>query len=282
MRLSLDGRARRWLRSLPRTSVYSVVEIALLLLLAVQCARLFWTVLTPVGPLGDWRLADRTEGALANKAELFRGFDPFFRLAGGGGSAAVVTSLQLKLFGTRIDEINGRGSAIIAGPDGIQNSIAVGEEVMPGVILKSVAFDSVTIDRGGTVEQLFIDQSVPAPEAATVAPGLALDGQPAAAAAPPPGGRTVSAAQLRSGIGFLPRTDGGRVTGLVLRPNGDGAVFRGTGFAEGDILVAVNGQQIGSPADAERLIGQAAPGSNVTISVERGANVVPIVLSIAR
>jgi len=281
MRLSLDGRARRWLRSLPRTSVYSTVEIVLLLLLALQCARLVWTVVTPVGPLGDWRLADRTAGAMANRAELFRGFDPFFRLAGGSGAAAVVTSLQLKLFGTRIDEVNGRGSAIVAGPDGIQNSIAVGEEIMPGVILKSVAFDSVTIDRGGTIEQLFIDQSVPAPEAATVAPGIALDGQPGEAA-PQPGGRSVSAVQLRSGIGFLPRTDGGRITGLVLRPNGDGAVFRGIGFAEGDILVAVNGQQIGSPADAERLLGQAAPGSNVTVSVERGANVVPIVLSIAR
>lgn len=279
MRLSLDGRARRWLRSMPHMNVYSVIEIALLLLLAVQCARLVWTVLTPVGPFGDWRLTDRTAGAVANRAELFRGFDPFFRLAGGG--AAVVTSLQLKLFGTRIDEVNGRGSAIIAGPDGVQSSIAVGEEIMPGVMLKSVAFDSVTIDRGGTIEQLFIDQSVPAPEAAAVAPGISLDGgQPAAA--PPPGGRTVSATQLRGGIGFLPRTDGGRVTGLVLRPNGDGATFRSVGFAEGDILVAVNGQQITSPADAERLLAQATPGANVTASVERGANVIPIVLSIAR
>jgi general secretion pathway protein C len=281
MRLSLDGRARRWLRSLPRVNVYNAAEVALLVLLAVQCARLVWTVVTPVGPLGDWRLADRTAGAVANRAELFRGFDPFFRLAGGGQGAAVVTSLQLKLFGTRIDEVNGRGSAIIAGPDGIQNSIAVGDEIMPGVILKGVAFDSVTIDRGGTIEQLFIDQSVPAPEAATVAPALSLDGsQPPAAA--PPGGRTISAAQLRGGIGFVPRTDGGRVTGLILRPNGDGAAFRGVGFAEGDILVAVNGQQITSASDAERMIAQATPGANVTASVERGANVIPIVLSIAR
>lgn len=280
MRLSLDGRARRWLRNLPRVNVYSMAEIALLLLLAVQCARLVWAVLTPVGPLGDWRLADRTAGAVANRAALFRGFDPFFRLAGGGDAAAVVTSLQLKLFGTRIDEVNGRGSAIIAGPDGIQNSVAVGEEIMPGVILKSVAFDSVAIDRGGTVEQLFIDQSVPAPEAAAVAPALSLDGGPPAA--PSPGGRAISAAQLRGGVSFVPRLDGGRVTGLILRPGGDGAAFRGVGFAEGDILVAVDGRPIASASDAERMIAQAAPGANITASVERGANVIPVVLSIAR
>ena len=40
---------------------------------------------------------------------------------------------------------------------------------MPGVVLESVAFDNVTIDRGGTSEQIFLDQSTPAP-------------------APPPGG----------------------------------------------------------------------------------------------
>jgi general secretion pathway protein C len=280
MRLSLDVRARRWLRSIPRTSVYSVFEIILLLALAIQCARLIWTVVTPVSPLGDWRLADRAAGAYANRAELFRSFDPFFRLAG-GSSSAVVTSLQLKLFGTRIDEINGRGSAIIAGPDGVQNSIAVGEEVMPGVILKSVAFDSVTIDRGGTAEQLFIDQSVPAPEAATVAPTISLT-TPAPGAASPPGGNTMTAAGLRSGIGFQPRLDGGRVTGLVLRANGDGAIFRGAGFADGDVLVAVNGRPVASAGDAERLLAQATPGSNLTASVERGASVVPVVISIAR
>jgi general secretion pathway protein C len=278
MRLSLDDRARRWLRSLPRTSIYNVLEILLLVVLAVQCARLVWTVVTPVGPFGDWRLVDRTAGALANRVELFRGFDPFFRLAG-GGQAAVVTSLQLKLFGTRIDEVNGRGSAIIAGPDGVQNSIAVGEEVMPGVILKSVGFDNVTIDRGGTIEQLFIDQSVPAPDAATVTPSINLENGQAAQA---PGGSSFSAVQLRGGIAFAPRTANGRVTGLLLRSNGDGSVFRSAGFSDGDIVTAINGQSISSPGDAERLLAGAAPGTNVTISVERGASVVPIVLSIAR
>lgn len=276
MRLSLDVRARRWLRSLPQTSVYSVLEIALLALLAVQCARLMWTVVTPVGPLGDWRLADRAAGAVANRADLFRSFDPFFRLAAGG--SAVVTSLQLKLFGTRIDEVNGRGSAIIAGPDNVQNSYAVGDEIMPGVVLKAVAFDSVTIDRGGAEEQLYIDQSVPAPKAGAVAP----TGAPVAAPAAAQGGSQISIAQLRAGVGFGPRMESGRVTGLVLTSNGDGAAFRNAGFQSGDILVSVNGQQIGSAGDVERLFAQARPGANLTVGVERGANVVPVVMSIAQ
>ena len=52
--------------------------------------------------------------------------------------------------------------AIIALPDGTQTSVAVGEEVMPGVRLNAVRFDGVTILRGGAREQLFLDQSTPA------------------------------------------------------------------------------------------------------------------------
>ena len=74
----------------------------------------------------------------------------------------MVTSLNLKLYGVREDRATGRGSAIIALPDGRQLSFAVGEEIMPGVTLTAVGFDNVTISRGGTAEQIFLDQSPPA------------------------------------------------------------------------------------------------------------------------
>lgn len=278
MRLRLDGRARRLLRRIPQYRWFSAAELLLLATLAVVTARLFWTIVTPVDPLGDWRIEDRTAGALAGRGELFRGFDPFFRLAGGGG-AVVVTSLQLKLFGTQVNEATGRGSAIIAGPDGVQTSYAVGEEIMPGVLLKSVAFDHVTIDRGGASEQVFIDQSgaapVAAPGATAAPPAVSLEGPPQ------PGGNSFSAQQLQSGVQFTPRTAGGRVTGLALRA-GDAGVFSGAGFREGDVLVSINGQPITSAADAQRLSGQLTPGRNVSVQVERGAETVPVAISIAR
>lgn len=281
MRLSLDGRAKRWLRRLPQYSVYSIAEILLLTLLAIQLARLVWAVAAPVGPLGEWRLPDRIAGAVSGKTELFRSFDPFFRLQDRG--TAVVTSLQLTLFGTRMDEVNGRGSAIIAGPDGVQNSFAVGDEVLPGVILKTVAFDSVSIDRGGTMEQIFLDQSVPAPAAATAELGR---GDPRAGPPPasPPSStpQPVTADQIRTSIQFLPRMEKGRVTGLALRPAGDAGVFKNAGFRDGDIMVAINGQQISSPDDAQRLAAQLKPGTNVSVNVERGSGVVPIAITIAK
>ena len=272
MRLRLDGRARRLLRRLPQTSVYGTAEILLLSLLAILCARLLWIAVTPVGPLGEWRLADRTASAVASRAQLLGGFDPFFRLQDSG--SAVVTSLQLTLFGTRLDEVTGRGSAIIAGADGVQTSYGVGDEILPGVTLKSVAFDHVTIDRGGAAEQIFIDQSgaVPVTDegASTNGVDTTLDG-----------GGAITAAQLRGGVQFLPRTENGRVTGFVLRPGADGGTFRRAGFTEGDILVAINGQPVGSPEDAQRLGAQFRPGTTVSVNVERGGQILPIAITIA-
>jgi general secretion pathway protein C len=42
MAVSLNPRAERLLARLPRVTVYSLLELFLLLLIAIQCARLFW------------------------------------------------------------------------------------------------------------------------------------------------------------------------------------------------------------------------------------------------
>ena len=167
MRVTLGPSALRILRSLPRTTVYTGLEIAFLTLLAIQCARLFWTVVTPAGPIGDWRATD-IQPPRPVQPQAFAAFDPFFRLEGASGPMQV-TALAIKLFGVREDQASGRGSAIISTPDGTQRSFAVGDEIMPGVMLKSVAFDSVTISRSGQDEQLFLDQSSPVPAAVPVA-----------------------------------------------------------------------------------------------------------------
>lgn len=135
-------------------TIYRVLEVVLIVFVAVQAARLFWIIATPATPLGDVRAAPQNLAANPD-------FDPFFRNS--APTSAVVTSLALKLYGTRVDEAIGGGSAIIETPDGLQSSFLVGEEIVPGVKLKAVSYDSVTIDRGGAPEQIFLDQSVAAP-----------------------------------------------------------------------------------------------------------------------
>ena len=85
MRLALDPRARRLLRRVPRNTVYTALELILLSLLALQGARLAWTLVTPVDPVGDWRAPGAVRAPLPGSAALLGQFDPFFRLSGDAG-----------------------------------------------------------------------------------------------------------------------------------------------------------------------------------------------------
>jgi general secretion pathway protein C len=235
----------------------------------VQLARFFWLLVTPLGPVGDWR----PPALLATPPTTARlgDFDPFFRLAGAGGPVAV-TGLNLRLFGTREDHATGRGSAIIALPDGVQSSYAVGEEIMPGVILAAVAADNVTISRNGVMEQLFLDQSTPAPGAAPAPPQAGTPPQPATpvvvAPAPAPAAPPV---QLQ------PRVNNNQISGLSVSPGGDGGqAFRAAGFQPGDVIMAVNGQRVNSAEQALALVRQS--GGQAAVTVERGGR--PIQLTV--
>jgi general secretion pathway protein C len=271
MRRALEPRARRLLLRVPRANLYSLLELGLLLLLSLQCARLFWTIVTPVGPVGEWRLPASLRAVPAAGPAL--DFDPFFRIAPPSG-AVVVTSLTLQLFGVRQDEATGRGSAIISTPDGKQSSFAVGDEIVPGVKLKSVDFDSVTIDRGGATEQLFMDQSQSVPGAVpgppSPAPGLA---PPALVSPPPP--RPVPAGNPATDIRFEPRINGTRLTGIIVAPQGSGNAFRAAGLAPGDVIIAANGRRITSPDQVRELGGQIGAGPLI-LQVERDGRVLTL------
>ena len=249
------------------------LERLLIALLILQLIRLMWALATPVGSFGLWEGRRAQVMPVAARQALFASFDPFFRDgARGSDGNIVVTSLALTVHGIRLNEGSGLGSAIIATPDGVQNSYAVGDEILPGVVLKAVAFDHVTIDRGGAEEQIFMDQSVPAPTAAAPPPGAGSAAGPGMAAAPAPvqnGAPSVD--MLKRDIGFAPRMQNGRVTGLAVQSRGPG--FGVAGFHPGDIVTQVNGQPVGDMASVQNQI---APGARLSFTVERGAAVASV------
>jgi len=259
----------RLIERLPRLTVYSAAELLLFVLIAVQAARLIWIVAAPVGPVGNWTSASGQ--APRAGAAILAGFDPFFRLSASG--PVVVTALNLRLTGVREDRATGRGSAIIQLPDGHQLSFEVGEEIMPGVTLAAVGFDNVTISRGGAQEQLFIDQSQPAP-----AVGAAVD--PNSTEPVPPGTQPQvvtpqgPAPRNMAALNFTPRMAGGGVNGVMVTPGNDGGrAFSAAGFQPGDVIVAVNGQRVTSLDQARAAM---ASGGVVSIMAERGGRGVPL------
>lgn len=227
------------------------IAVILIAALAFQVARLVYAVIVPVGAVGEWRPATIHSSSAIRSTTA--GFDPFFRLAP-PNQEAVVTSLPLKLFGVRMDMATGRGSAIIETSDGVQSSFAVGDEIEPGVMLKMVGFDNVTIDRGGIAEQIFLDQSVAAPVA-----------QPSGAALPV--GEMSGSSLLANNIEIAPRAENGKISGMILNPKGDGALFRAAGLEPGDVLTAINGKPV---TDGEDIRSSLAGGGTVSLEVERG------------
>jgi general secretion pathway protein C len=233
---------------------YPVLFTILAALLLVQATRLIWLVLTPLGPVGDYRANDVEILSPQSRLTLFSSFDPFFR-TGAAQSANVVTSLQLTLFGIRMNEASGLGSAILSGPDGVQTNYAVGEEIMSGVTLDSVEFDHVIISRGGVLESLYLDQSIPAQTVGTEDPEA-------------PASLTVAGNEIAGIASLAPRNDQGRVTGIVLSPR------------NGDIIVSINGNPVSSTSDIETLKSQIRPGARVSVEVERGAQTVPVAVNL--
>lgn len=287
----MSGSAVRLPRALPswlrvKRAPRDVAPLILIGLLGAaliwQAVGLLWTLVVPLSPLGAWQPQTAAIASPAERRALFTSIDPFFRGAAQGAATATVTSAGLTLFGININEATGGGSAIIAGEDGIQNSYAVGDEIAPGLKLVGVAFDHVLLDRGGARESLFLDQSggaaaaTPALPAPTPEPGAAA---PAGGVSP---SGELSPEALKAGVAFTPRAENGKVTGLVVQPQGDGAVFRAAGLRPGDVIRSVGGRPIGSTADAAALANQLSPGARVSIEVERGASVVPIALILSK
>lgn len=260
----------RWLK-LP--GLHDVIWWLLAIGIVVAGAQLVWIAVTPVSPLGDWkpsrvRLMDERA-----RSALMTGFDPFNRdvvAHAHAGTSAVVTDLPLTLFGIRVNHASGGGTAIIAGSDGEQQLYRIGEDVSPGVTLSAVAFDHVTLNRGGAPELLYLDQSKPVqPIAPAPAP---------AAASPAARGPGLSAAQIRQGISFGGMADGG---GVNLKAGADGSAFRNAGLREGDVLVAVNGDPIADSGDLAEFAGQVRPGSLVILTVRRAGRDVPLNLTVS-
>ena len=103
-----------------------------------------------------------------------------------------------------------------------------------------------------------------------------------ASAVPPPppviGRDNPTADALKRDIGFAPRMQNGRVTGLILTAKGP--AFQNAGFQPGDIVAAIDGQPVGSAGDLQALQGKIVPGARISLMVERGASTASINLTL--
>ncbi len=245
------------------------LEVAIVVLLAVQAARLAWLLLPPAA-LGTLP----TEAASAARPDPGRLAIDAFHPVRGPATAADTSGLQL--FAVR--PAAGGGSAILAMRDGAQRSYAAGDEVAPGVRLAAVASDHVVVlDGGGRRSELRFAQ-----------PDHAAPRRPATQAAPPPAGATptstapaasapatapaIDPAALMADMGLIPEQTDGRVTGYTVVPRGNGAALRASGLQAGDVLVSVNNEAL-DPERYAALAETLGGASTITLTYRRDGQI---------
>lgn len=235
-----------------------VLQLVLIATLIAQAGWLAWALVAPLPkPPAPTTAAGRADLSILSR------FDPFARAgAPEGPGPAGQGSSGYALFGVRADG-RGGGSAILSGPDGVQGSFAVGEEVAPGVVLKAVQPDHVVLTAGAS--RLRVAFATPAAGAAPIPAAQTLSAPEAAASAAP--GEVEGAALLRE-AGLSRRMVDGRENGFTVTPRGGGEALRRAGLRPGDVILAVNGENLTTEnvSEIQRLL---ALSPVVELRVER-------------
>lgn len=251
------------------------IEIALAIVLLVQTARLVWLFLAP-SPVITANAVTAT--VAAPDYSIFQRFDAFFRTGAPGAltEATAQGSSQMRLYGVRADGTGG-GSAIIGLADGRQVSVGVGEEIEPGLILRSVASDHVVMARGESLSRLMFTElpmgaAAPPPpptEPQVVTPQGAAPAEAGQTAAATPSGPSIDPARLMAQAGLRPRMQGLGINGFTVSGTGDGSALAAAGLRSGDVILAVNGQALDSPARIAGLRSQLSNSTSAEIRFER-------------
>lgn len=247
-----------------RTLLRAAVEVALVLMLAAQAARLAWLLVSPPGPVGDWPPADAGR-APGPAPALALAFDPFHPGARSGPVAANATGYRLHA--TRVAGTS--GSAILStGSGGPQAAFQVGDEVEPGVSLVNVGAGHAVLRTGSGDQRVELESA-----ASTLPPRAGPAAAPASLPSAAPSstqaqGAAIDPAALLAQAGMRARTEGGRVTGYTLIPRGGGELLRQAGLQAGDVLVAVDGNQL-NPERLAELESELAGRDEVRLTVQR-------------
>lgn len=244
-----------------------VLETTLILLLALQTARLVWLFSTPTGPIGAAAAMTGARPARAVDLTVLERFDPFFRNQPSLGLAAASPPAEggLNLFGVRSDGAGG-GSAILGSAGGAQTLYDVGEDVGDGLVLRVVAADHVVLMRGGSRVRLeFSDEpsTGPAPPAssAVLAP----------AAAPSILSKTsggLDPSQFLNAAALSPTMKDGQIAGYRIMARGRGEALAQAGLQDGDVLIAVDGSSL-NPERVSELPDLLSKAQDVEVRFER-------------
>lgn len=175
------------------------------------------------------------------------------------GDDAPETTLNLQLKGLRSGE---NGTAFIRTPDGQEDNVYIGEEIMPGVFLRGVFPTHVLIDVNGQTQRLTTEDAKDARRGSPAAPERSGGLQTI---------RTADASALLSQVQIIPSFDTSmNRNGVMVKPRTSAIDLSAFGLQDGDIITRFAGQSVvsGLP-DIGALRRSAGAGRQVVVDIIR-------------
>lgn len=247
-----------------------LANVALVTLLAMGAARLFWLLAPmPSHRSSNWH-PQRSPVNVVSAAT--KSLQPILsaHLFGRPSQAkpapvqAPETHLKLTLHGVLASTTLQRSRALIEGPGGKEKSYALGDTIEPGVTLTRILPDRVLIKRDGHFETLKLAR----------APAIAVQ------TAPPASHATDLAAVRRKllhqpskisrFVQMRPVYLHGNLLGWRVFPGSHRNLFRAVGLKPGDLVTSVNGIPLDSPSHGIKAMNALKQASQVTLTVNRG------------
>jgi general secretion pathway protein C len=203
--------------------------------------------------------------------------------ASGDAANAPPSSMPLVLAGVLATENPKEGMAIIGESAQAAKVVAVGQQVPGGAQLHSVYSDRAIIDRGGTLESVFLPK-----QTGGGIVGLA----PAPVAAAPEGNEAMvdrmrklvndDPALLSQVMRPQPVFAGGEMKGFRVYPGANRAAFSRMGLRAGDMVTAINGTPLNDKDRAQEIFGTLGSSTDARVTITRNGRQQELVLNIAQ
>ena len=217
------------------------------------------------------------------------------------------TRLDLTLVGTLVTSSDGLGTAVIESRKE-QITYAVGDTLPVGsdVTLAKVLPKQVVLDNGGKFELLTLFEE--SPLAATISPSEIDDSQKGKrqdrrATSAEPSRQAAVVVDSAEAVAFAGRyrermysepeslaravkisavSDENGIYGYRVAPGTDGRAFQALGFEPGDIVTAINGLDLGDPANTISLYQTMREATEATFDLQRGKTAITLSVSLGQ
>ena len=255
-----------------------IVEILLVLVLAVCLARIAIAIAAPLPlPQGQAVASAPVEGS-GNMPVTAKSPFPSTVIADEPVETApsvAETTLDLTLTGIWADMEN--GSATIRTPDGKQSRYAVGDMIVPGVILDAVFADQAIISRDGVRESLRFESKAMIEDAPQpIRPHGRRDPN-----APPTSVTSVALGELSSILRLAPSLNREGQLVIEVYASRNRAAFAALGLQDGDRIMSIDGAATPTdPAALTAAMNRMQRQGSANLVIERNGDTVPLAISL--